>query len=116
MFFIVVSTDKPNAVGTLVVTDFSKAFDCVDHNLAMKRLYDIGVRSEILPWIVDFLTSRRQRVQYHLALSDWETLSCGVPQGTKLGPIIFISVINNASENAKTSSPRRSAQPVCLLI
>ena len=97
-------TDKRNAVGTLVVTDFSKAFDCVDHTLAIQRLYELGVRSEILPWIANFLTARRQRVQYHSALSEWKTLSCGVPQGTKFGPITFIGVINNASEKSLTHS------------
>ena len=97
-------TDKSNTVGTMVVTDFSKAFDCVDHTLAIQRLYDLGVRSEIIPWISDFLTSRRQRVQYRSALSEWVVLLCGVPQGTKFGPIIFISVINDASENANTHS------------
>ena len=96
--------DKLNTVGTLVVTDFSKAFDCVDHTLAIQRLYELGVRSEILPWIANFLTARRQRVQYHSALSEWKTLSCGVPQGTKFGPITFIGVINNASEESLTSS------------
>ena len=97
-------TDKCNTVGKMVVTDFSKAFDCVDHTIAIKKLYDLGVRGEIIPWISDFLTSRRQRVQYRSALSEWEVLSCGVPQGTKFGPIIFIALINDASENASTHS------------
>ena len=97
-------TDKSNTVGTLVVTDFSKAFDCIDHTLAIQRLYELGTRCEILPWIANFLTARRQRVQYQSALSEWKTLSCGVPQGTKLGPITFIAVINNASENSATKS------------
>ena len=97
-------TDKANTVGTLVVTDFSKAFDCVDHTLAIQKLYNLGVRSELIPWIANFLTSRRHRVQYQSALSEWETLSCGVPQGTLLGPIIFIALINDASENAKACS------------
>ncbi|XP_072042942.1 uncharacterized protein [Amphiura filiformis] len=97
-------TDKGGTVGTLVVTDFSKAFDCIDHTLAIQRLYELGVRSELLPWIINFLTARRQRVQYHSALSEWETLSCGVPQGTKLGPITFLGVINNASEESLTKS------------
>ena len=95
-------TDKADTVGTLVVTDFSKAFDCIDHTLAVQRLYELGVRGEIISWIVNFLTARRQRVRYHSALSEWETLSCGVPQGTKLGPIAFIGVINGASENANS--------------
>ncbi|XP_071944695.1 uncharacterized protein [Antedon mediterranea] len=99
-----IGTDKGKNVGTLIVTDFSKAFDCIDHTLAIQRLFELGVRSELLPWITNFLTSRRQRVQYHSALSRWETLSCGVPQGTKLGPIIFMVVINNASEESLAES------------
>ena len=97
-------TDVSNSVGTLVVTDFSKAFDSVDHTLAIQKLCAMGVRSEIIPWIADFLTSRRQRVQYHSVLSDWEILTCGVPQGTKFGPIIFIALINDASENSAAHS------------
>ena len=97
-------TDKCNSIGCLVVTDFSKAFDCVDHTLAIQSLCDLGVRSEIIPWIADFLTSRRQRVRYHSATSDWQTLSCGVPQGTKFGPITFIGMINSAAVNARTHS------------
>ncbi|XP_072022450.1 uncharacterized protein [Amphiura filiformis] len=97
-------TDKCNSIGCLVVTDFSKAFDCVDHTLAIQSLCDLGVRGEIIPWIADFLTSRRQRVRYHSATSDWQTLSCGVPQGTKFGPITFIGIINSAAVNARTHS------------
>ncbi|XP_071944692.1 uncharacterized protein [Antedon mediterranea] len=99
-----VQTIKGKNVGTLVVTDFSKVFDCIDHTLAIQRLFELGVRSELLPWITNFLTSRRQRVQYHSALSRWETLSCGVPQGTKLDPIMFMVVINTASEESLAKS------------
>ncbi|XP_072048561.1 uncharacterized protein [Amphiura filiformis] len=97
-------TDKCNSIGCLVVIDFSMAFDCVDHTLAIQSLCDLGVRGEIIPWIADFLTSRRQRVRYHSATSDWQTLSCGVPQGTKFGPITFIGMINSAAVNARTHS------------
>ena len=87
-----------------MLTDFSKAFDCVDYTLAIQKLCTLGVRSEIIPWIADFLTSRRQRVQYHSALFNWELLTCGVPQGTKFGPIIFIALINDATEKSVTQS------------
>ena len=64
-------TDEPNAVGTLLVRDFSKTtFDYVDHTLAIQQLCDFGVRSEIIPWIADFLAPRRQRVQYRSVLSE----------------------------------------------
>ena len=62
------------------------------------------MRSEIIPWIADFLTFRRQWVQYRSPLSDWELLICGVSQGTKCGPIIFIALINNAAEKSVTHS------------
>ena len=97
-------TGEGNTVGTLVVTDFSKAFDCIEHTLAIQRLYELGTRCEILPWITHFLNGRRQCVQYQSALSEWKTLSSGVPQGTKVGPITFIAVINSASEDSATKS------------
>ena len=58
--------------------NFSKAFDhvdCVDHTFAIQKLCDLGMRSEIIPWISDFLVSRRQRiqhVQYRSAFSEWK--------------------------------------------
>ena len=97
-------TDISNSVGPLVVTDFSKAFDCVDHTLAIQKRCTLAVRSEIIPWIADFLTSRCQRVQYRSALPNWELLTCGVPVGTKFGPIIFIALINDAAEKSVTQS------------
>ena len=49
-----------------------------------------------MKWIASFLTERQQRVRYKGCLSNWETLSGGVPQGTKLGPVIFLACVNNA--------------------
>ena len=99
-------TKQNNTVGTLVVTDFSKAFDCIDHTLAIKRLYELGTRCEILPWVAHFLTGRRQRVPYQSALSEWKTLSYEVSQSIKLGrrAITFIVVISSASEDSATKS------------
>ena len=59
------------------------------------------MRAEIIPWIADFLTSRRQRVQYQSATSTWETLTCGIPQGTKFGPITFIGMNDSAAHTFK---------------
>ena len=50
--------DKPKSTSTVIVTDFTKAFDRIDHTLAITKLIDLDVRSSIIPWIADFLTAR----------------------------------------------------------
>ena len=62
------------------------------------------MRSEIIPWLADVLTSRHQQVQYHSALFDRELLTCGVPKDTEFGSIIFIALINDAAEKSVTHS------------
>ena len=63
----------------------------------------MGVRGAIVPWICSFLDNRRQCVRYNQTLSDYATLTAGVPQGTKLGPITFQIIINDAACNSNTS-------------
>ena len=87
-----------------MVTDICKVFDCVDHTLAIQKLCTLGVRSGIIKWTADFLTSRHQRVQYRSALSDWELLTSGVPKGTWFGTIIWIALINDAAKKSVTQS------------
>ncbi|KAI8509624.1 hypothetical protein Bbelb_120520 [Branchiostoma belcheri] len=92
--------DKPNTICTLVSTDYSKAFDRVSHTVAICRLLDLGLRPSIARWITDFLTNRCQVVRYHGALSDSVPVTCGLPQGTLLGPLIFTAYINSAAQQA----------------
>ena len=94
---IYVNAEKPKSSSSVVITDFSKAFDRIDHTIAISKLIDLGVRTAIIPWICNFLSSRQQCVRYHSNCSDWLTLNAGVPQGTKLGPLIFLSMINDAN-------------------
>ena len=76
--------------------DFAKAFDRIGHNVAVAKLLDLGVRrSLIIRWIINFLTNHRHRVKLPEFSSDWLPSSAGVPQGTKLGPILFLVMINN---------------------
>ncbi|CAH1244451.1 MRC2 [Branchiostoma lanceolatum] len=90
-------------LSTIVLTDFSKAFDRVEHTTAVRRLLELGCRPSLIPWIYSFLTERRQRVLYQSSYSAWEILTCGLPQGTVLAPIIFIAMINSAVNNARTN-------------
>ncbi|KAI8517678.1 hypothetical protein Bbelb_036950 [Branchiostoma belcheri] len=102
--FLARSTDKPGHVSTLVLTDFTRAFDGVHHPTAINKLLTLGVRRSIIPWICSFLSNRQQRVKYQGTTSEWLTLSCGVPQGTKLGPLVFLALINDAVPDEEGSA------------
>ncbi|CAH1226284.1 Hypp85 [Branchiostoma lanceolatum] len=89
-------TENKSTVGTLILTDFSKAFDRVCHTTAINKLIRLGARSSLIPWVCNFVSNRRQRVRYQGALSQWENLTCGVAQGTLMGPLVFLAMINDA--------------------
>lgn len=99
LHFLHEGADKLNNVGTVVLTDFSKAFDLVNHNLLIEKFIHLGVRRSIVPWLCEFVSNRMQCVRYNSTLSDFETLSAGLPQGTKIGPIGFQVIINDAVQN-----------------
>ena len=88
--------DQRNHQATVIAIDYRKAFDLIDHTTAVKKLIDIGVQRELIPWISDFLNERKQRVKLNGELSNWHQITCGVPQGTKLGPLIFQVMVNDS--------------------
>ncbi|KAJ8375763.1 hypothetical protein SKAU_G00063430 [Synaphobranchus kaupii] len=73
-----------------------KAFNKVDHTIAANCLIDLRVRLELIPWVLDFMTDWKQRMIYQGCMSSWLHLTCGVVQGTKLRPILFLAVIDIA--------------------
>ena len=99
MDFVYRSSDVSGSVCTVITTDFAKAFDAVDHTVAVQCLLDLGVRPGLIPWICSFMTDRQQKVRYQGHLSDWEYPTCGVAQGTVLGPIVFLALINSALQD-----------------
>ncbi|KAI8502591.1 hypothetical protein Bbelb_192930 [Branchiostoma belcheri] len=94
------TSDQPGSISTLVLTDFAKAYDRVDHTIAVSSILTLGLRPSLTNWLISFLTNRRHRVRYSNTFSDWRNTTCGLPQGTVLGPIIFLALINSAAENA----------------
>ena len=88
--------DSRNSYCNVVITDFSKAFDLIDHNIVIGKLLKLGVRPSVMPWVCSFLHKRSQCVRYKNELSEFHVLQGGVPQGTKFGPLCFLAQINDA--------------------
>ena len=86
-----------------IYLDFSKAFDKVDHTLLLNKLKHFGIRGKVLKWIESFLRDRKQSVIIDGSKSESAPVVSGVPQGSVLGPILFLLMISDIDENVKYS-------------
>jgi len=86
--------DKGGSVRGLFV-DFSKAFDRVDHNVIVSKLIDRGAPHCLIRWICSYLNDRRQSVRIDGQYSNWLSLAGGMPQGSLIGPLTFILLIDD---------------------
>ena len=90
------ATDGNGASVLVVLFDYQKAFDYIDHTKLLSKLKSLRTPVSTLNWIIDFLCDRKQRVKMASdCFSEWGNVPAGVPQGTKLGPWPFILMIND---------------------
>src|SRR5688572_2166110 len=87
------------AVGIFI--DLAKAFDTVDHTILLKKLENLGIRGSILKWFHSYFQDRTQKVMCNDVLSEGRKIQYGVPQGSNLGPLLFLLFINDLANVSK---------------
>ena len=92
--------DKPKTISTLLAADFSKAFDRIKHNIVVTKMLEMNAPPAVVAWICSFLPDREQCVKYMSTLSEWKKVTAGAPQGTLLGPVICLCMINDACRDS----------------
>ena len=75
--------------------DLSKAFDTLDHKILLSKLDHYGIRGPWLAWLKSYLSNRKQFVNYNGQCSSYGNIVCGVPQGSILGPLLFLIYVND---------------------
>ena len=78
-----------------IFIDLSKAFDTINHKILLSKLYHYGFRGVPHDWFTDYLNNRQQCTKYESSMSEFNNIVCGVPQGSLLGPLLFLIYIND---------------------
>ena len=109
------SVDNDQLVGAVFV-DLSKAFDTISHAILLEKLAIYGIKDGELEWFKDYLFSRKVVVAFNSCMSNQQDLLTGVPQGSILGPLLFLISFNDAVEVVEHSSILKYADDTVLYV
>ena len=98
----------------MVLIDLQKAFDTIDHNILIKKIPFLGFTDETIKWYTSYLSNRKFIISMENANSDKASITCGVPQGSILGPLLFLIYINDMPQ-AVDSELLLYADDICLV-
>ena len=112
---ILEAIDKKQLTAT-VLLDMSKAFHSVNHGILLSKLQDIRLSPTAVKWFCSYLQSRYQVVKIHNATSAQLPMTCGVPHGSILGPLLFSIYTNNPPSIPHHSSPQCHVDDVKLVL
>jgi len=99
MDFLLSSLERPKVKLVISMNDLRKAFDLVDHDILINLLKQHKIPNYDIRWIANFLSDRSQTVVYKNNISESQRITCGVPQGTKLAPTLFVILMNSVLDH-----------------
>ena len=105
------TNSQPKQYMMSVFCDLSKAFDVIDHKILLSKLEYYGFRGIVKQWLADYLSNRTQFVEFESYESNIRNIECGVPQGSILGPLLYLIYVNDIPRAARGG--RRSPAVAC---
>ena len=105
-----------NNYGLGIYLDFQKAFDTVNHDILLHKLNHYGIRGNVLNWFKSYLTDRKQFTFVNGTNSMVSEINCGVPQGSVLGPLLFLVYVNDIQHAFINATPKLFADDINLFL